>query len=157
VFFDGIPAPLLYARADQVSAVVPYGFNNAAIANLQVSYGAIRSLPIPLRIVPTVPGIFTADASGLGTAAAINQDGTLNTAASPAAKGTIVTFFATGEGQTNPPEVDGKLAAVPLPAPVLGVVVGVASNRSRSSLCRRGPGLRCGIDASQREDPLGCS
>ena len=44
--------------------------------------------------------------------------------ANPAAKGSVVVLFATGEGQTNPAGVDGKLASSqPLPAPVVPVTV----------------------------------
>jgi uncharacterized protein (TIGR03437 family) len=46
---------------------------------------------------------------------AINQDGTLNSADHPAPRGSIITFFATGIGQTNPPLQDGKIATVAAP------------------------------------------
>ena len=42
-----------------------------------------------------------------------------------------MTLFATGEGQTSPPGVDGKPASAPLPRPVLPVTVtfgGVAAD-----------------------------
>jgi uncharacterized protein (TIGR03437 family) len=42
----------------------------------------------------------------------------------PAAKGSIVLLFGTGEGQTNPAGVDGSVANnLPLPAPVAPVTV----------------------------------
>ncbi len=53
----------------------------------------------------------------------MNQDGSINSANSPAHTGSVVSIFATGEGQTNPPGVDGKLAASPLPIPLLPVQV----------------------------------
>jgi uncharacterized protein (TIGR03437 family) len=69
------------------------------------------------------------DVSGTGQGAILNQDGTINSAANPAAKGSVVTLFATGEGQTNPGGVDGKLApgVLPLPAPLLNVSVDIGS------------------------------
>ena len=51
-------------------------------------------------------------------AAAINQDTSLNTERTPAPRGSIVTFYATGEGQTDPEGVDGRLAVPPLPKPL---------------------------------------
>jgi uncharacterized protein (TIGR03437 family) len=72
-----------------------------------------------------VPGLFTADASGKGQGAFSNADGRLNSAQNPAAKGSIVTFYATGEGLTSPPGVDGKIAVPPYTVPVLPVTVNI--------------------------------
>jgi uncharacterized protein (TIGR03437 family) len=69
------------------------------------------------------PGIFTTDASGAGQAAAINEDGSLNSPIHPAQRGSIVTVFCTGEGQTTPPGVDGKIADQILPKPLAPVSV----------------------------------
>jgi uncharacterized protein (TIGR03437 family) len=38
VLFDGVPAPITYARADQVNAVVPYGVAGQSTTKLQVEY-----------------------------------------------------------------------------------------------------------------------
>jgi uncharacterized protein (TIGR03437 family) len=51
-------------------------------------------------VVPSVPGIFTKTQTGTGQAAALNQDGSPNSEANPAARGSTVSLFATGEGQT---------------------------------------------------------
>ncbi len=52
---------------------------------------------------------FTFNASGTGQAAAANQDGTLNGPSSPAAKGSYVTLYFTGGGETNPPGATGSI------------------------------------------------
>jgi len=52
-----------------------------------------------------------------------NQDGTFNSAINPAEKGTILTLYATGEGQTDPAGVDGQLALSVYPKPILPVGV----------------------------------
>ncbi|HKA00544.1 MAG TPA: hypothetical protein VKE70_28730, partial [Candidatus Solibacter sp.] len=73
------------------------------------------------------PALFTVNSSGLGAAATLNQDGSINTPANPADKGTVAVLFATGEGQTNPGGVDGLIASsVPLPGPVgqVSVLIG---------------------------------
>jgi uncharacterized protein (TIGR03437 family) len=145
VLFDGVPAPLVYARADQVSAVVPYSVNGKAITRLQVVYGQTRTPLVVLAVAPTRPGIFTADASGAGAAAVLNQDGTLNSPGNPAAKGSVITFWATGVGQTNPPGVDGQLAAPPLPVPVLPVIVGIANMGAHADYIGAAPGLVSGL------------
>lgn len=52
----------------------------------------------------TFPGLF----------AALNQNGTPNSD-EPASQGSVLQVFATGGGQTNPPEVDGVPVTGPLP------------------------------------------
>ena len=55
------------------------------------------------------PGLYSANYSGKGQAAAFNQDGTPNSQSNPAAKGSVVVFFGTGEGGLTPPPVDGTI------------------------------------------------
>jgi uncharacterized protein (TIGR03437 family) len=73
-------------------------------------------------MTPTAPGLFTME-NGTGQAVAVNQDGTLNAPGNPAARGSIMTLYATGEGQTLPRGADGVPAQSPLPKPVLPVQV----------------------------------
>jgi len=145
VLFDGVPAPLIYVRGDQISGVVPYAVSGKTVTRLQVEYGGVKSDAVALRVVPAVPGIFSADSSGLGPAAAINQDGRLNSPANPAAKGSVITFFATGEGQTSPAGVDGKVASVPLPTPILPLVVGIANIGAEVLYAGAAPGVVAGL------------
>jgi len=121
VLFDGTPAPVLYTRADQVGAVVPYVMALGPTTHVQVEYFGGRSAAVEIPISPVAPGIFTADASGAGQAAVINQDGSFNSAAHPAPRGSTITIFCTGEGQTSPPGVDGKIADQILPQPLAPV------------------------------------
>src|SRR5260370_1356708 len=60
---------------------------------------------------------------GVGQAAAVNREGTRTGTAAPAAAGSVLSLYATGEGQTVPAGVDGKLGAAPLPLPVAPVTV----------------------------------
>jgi uncharacterized protein (TIGR03437 family) len=59
-------------------------------------------------------------------AAALNQDGTINSAQNPAAQGSIVSVFATGLGPINPVQADGSLIGLPLPANELPLQVQLA-------------------------------
>jgi uncharacterized protein (TIGR03437 family) len=122
VLFNGIPAPLLYSTDTQAGAVVPYAL---IASNLQVvaQGAAAPSAPLPGTLAATAPGMFTADGSGAGQAAATNQDGSTNTSGNPASAGSVISLFATGEGQTSPAGVDGRLGAAPLPQPVARVTV----------------------------------
>jgi uncharacterized protein (TIGR03437 family) len=145
VLFDGIAAPLIYVRADLVSAVVPYGVSLNSTARFQIAYGQTRTPLVLVTVAPAVPGIFTADSSGSGPAVVLNQDGTLNSPANPAAKGSVITFFVTGEGQSTPPGIDGKIAGVPLPTPVLPVVVGIANIGAEILYAGASPGIVSGL------------
>jgi uncharacterized protein (TIGR03437 family) len=62
----------------------------------------------------------------------LNQDFSVNSASNAAARGSVIQLFGTGEGQTNPPAQDGRLATMPfpdLPRPVLPVSVAIGGIR----------------------------
>ncbi len=123
VWFDGVPAPIVYASAGQTSVVVPYSVAGQSTTGVIAEYRGLQSDTVTLPITPVLPALFTIDASGHGQGAILNQDYTVNGPANPAARGTFVSIYATGEGQTTPAGVDGKLAAQPLPAPQASVKV----------------------------------
>jgi endo-1,4-beta-xylanase len=130
VLFDGVAAPMIYAVKNQVSAVVPYEIAGQTTTLVQVEYNGIRSVAVTVPVLPAVPGILTANASGTGQAVAVNQDGTLNSASNPAARGSVVILYATGEGQRNPAGVTGVPApayAAPVLSPVTLTVGGAAA------------------------------
>ncbi len=115
VAFNGIAAPILYTSPNQVSAVVPFGITGAAV-QISAAYLAQPAAPKSLPAAPAAPAWFTADYSGKGQAVALNPNQQLNSAANPAARGSQVTLFATGLGQTAPPGSDGLLGTAPLPS-----------------------------------------
>jgi uncharacterized protein (TIGR03437 family) len=107
---------------------VPYEIQGLLNPSVQVSYLGQTSTAFPLAPATTTPAIFTANGSGTGPAAALNQDSSYNAPNNPAAKGSYVVFYVTGEGQTSPAGVTGKVTTVsptpPLtPQPLLPVAV----------------------------------
>jgi len=126
VFFDGIPAPLYFVRGDRIHAQVPYGLAGKTSAELQVQYQGGRSSGVKVSVAESAPGIFTL-AGGTGPGVILNQNGaqngTLNSAANPAPRSSVVVLYATGEGQTAPEGTDGRLAQEPFASPVLPVSV----------------------------------
>lgn len=64
------------------------------------------------------PGVFTVDGN---FAAALNEDGTVNSFTNPAKLGSIVSVFATGLGPISPAQADGSLVGLPLPVNTLPV------------------------------------
>ncbi len=113
VFFDNSPAPLLLVEPGLIKAIVPYEVFGQTTTQMRVVYHGVSSQVVSLQIALTKPGIFTTTTNGLGQIIAANADGTLNSVANPATRGTALTFYATGEGQTIPPGVDGSIAPNP--------------------------------------------
>jgi uncharacterized protein (TIGR03437 family) len=144
VLFNGVPGSLLYATPGQVGVVAPYAVAGGAQRVVAESAGG-ASAPLAVAVAATAPGIFTADRSGRGQAAAVNQDGTQNGTANPAAAGSVLSLFATGEGQTSPPGVDGKPAAPPLPQPVAPVTVIIGGVSAEVRYAGGAPGQIAGV------------
>jgi uncharacterized protein (TIGR03437 family) len=117
VLFDGRAAPLIYVSSTQLSAVVPYEVSGEASTQVQVTYQGQTSNTVTVPVANGAPGIYTLNASGSGGGAVLNLDGTVNSADNPAQPGSYVFVYATGEGQTNPPGVDGALNGFPAPIP----------------------------------------
>jgi uncharacterized protein (TIGR03437 family) len=80
------------------------------------------ALGITVPVNATAPAILTQDPSGTGQAAAINQDGTVNSIANPAKPGSIVSLYVTGAGAT--PDGDGAVATSARSGTVVQVVAG---------------------------------
>jgi len=102
VMINGAAAPLLYAREDQVAAVIPYSAAGQKSLSLQVQYQGQRTATMQIPIAPTAPGLFTLDRSGSGPGAILNEDTSINSPANPAVRGSIVALYGTGQGQTDP-------------------------------------------------------
>ncbi|HEU0119699.1 MAG TPA: SBBP repeat-containing protein [Bryobacteraceae bacterium] len=145
VYFDGIAAPLLYVSARQLSAVVPYAVPQNGSTTVQVEYQGKRSNPLVVWVTPSVIGLFTQNASGRGPGAVLNQDGSVNSPANPAEKGSVVVLYGTGEGRTQPEGVDGKVAVEPLPKPLLRILAQVDGKPAEILYVGGAPGLVAGV------------
>ena len=120
VSIDGTAAPILYAGAGQINLVTPYEINGQTSTNMTVNAGGVASAPQAMPVAAAAPGIFIV----------LNQDYSINSAANPAAQNSVLVLYATGEGQTSPPGVDGKVANGVLPKPVLPVSVSVGGKNA---------------------------
>ena len=126
VFFDGVAAPILYLSDAQIDVIAPYSIAGRGVTRVTVENGTASSGALELVVSPDAsPGIFTMDSSGRGQAAALNQNGTLNSASNPASANSIIVLYATGEGQTQPAGQDGRVIATDLRKPVLPVAVNI--------------------------------
>ncbi len=109
VAVNGKAAPLYYVSTGQVNVQIPYEVNGQPQASISVSYNGAASSAQAIPIVASAPRLYP----GI-----FNQDGSLNSPDHPAAAGSIVILFATGQGVTSPPSVTGKVASAPYPGPV---------------------------------------
>ena len=108
VRFDGVPAPMFYAQFGQLNVQAPYTIAGNTATHVQALYQGIPSGSLDLAVAIAAPAVFPV---------VVNLDGSLNSQTAPTTLGSIVTFFATGEGLTNGPNVSGQAAAAPYPAP----------------------------------------
>jgi uncharacterized protein (TIGR03437 family) len=143
--FDGIPGPMAYASANQVNAITPFGLSSQS-AQVQVGYQGRLSDPFRVPVVPSAPGVFSADGSGSGQGLIMNQDGTLNSAGNPAPVGSVIVLYATGAGLLSPAGQDGAVVtADSLPRVILGVSAEVGGQPAEVQYAGGGPGIVEGI------------
>lgn len=146
VLFDGVPAPVLNAQSYQVEAVVPFSVVPGTV-QVEVSYNGTSSADTAVTVAQAAPAIFTVvpPSPRGGQAAALNQDGTLNSPENPAAVGSVLTLFATGAGLMQPPASDGQLAGSAGATPALPVFAAVGSTSAPVLYAGPAPGLVAGV------------
>ncbi len=129
VLFDNYPAPLLYAGPNQINLAVPYSAAGKAATQIRVlASGSTYNVTVPVAAV--TPAFFSQDSSGTGAGAILNNaDLSLNTAANPAPRGSVIAIYVTGLGFTTPHGVDGGVTSLTNPplvtAPVAVIIGGV--------------------------------
>lgn len=125
VLFDNVPAPMVYAVAGQVSAIVPYGVAVKSSTVMQVEYNGVLSQAVSLQVAATSPAVFTLNSGGQG--AILNQDTSVNGSQNGAAPGSIISIYATGAGVMDPAAADGSVTSVdvlPKPKGNVSVTIG---------------------------------
>ena len=118
---------------------VPYETAEQASTYVEVVRSGVRTAAGRLDIARTAPGIFTAS-GGTGAALVRNADSNLNSEISPATPGAGFTFYATGEGQTNPAGISGRASTDPYPRPAADVVVRVGGRPAEIVFVGEAPG-----------------
>ena len=156
VSFNGIAAPIIYASSGVTAAIVPYRLFGASKADVTVTFQGRTTRVTTVPVAAAAPAFFTRNASGSGQAAALNENGTLNLAATPAAIGAIITFYATGEGATTPAGVDGKIAGtVLLPQVIQPVSVTIGGVSADLLYAGAAPSLVAGVMQINARIPVG--
>ena len=155
VYVNGVAAPVLYASATQVSAIVPYATSGGTVS-IYVVYNGQVSNSATAGVASTAPALFTADLSGKGQAAAINnQDGSYNSASHPAPAGSYIQLYLTGGGQTLPGGQDGLQNSVPLPQAAAAVTVTIGGQPATVQYAGGAPGSVAGVWQINAQIPSG--
>lgn len=172
VFFNGIPAPILYSSGQQMNVQVPFELSGQTSVQMKV---VNNQLPSPLAETRTFavaerqPAIFLStlatsspfpgytqcgESVSIGPAAlAINLDGTVNDCAHPAVAGSPVTLFMNGAGQLTPALTTGAVAPAP-PVTLTPAVVVLDPNLSPlNTTTQTLPGSLEGVEQIQLSIP----
>jgi len=147
VLFNNVAAPLLYAGSNQINAVVPSSVAAQDVVHIQIrTPTGLLDGPL-LGVAPSQPEVFQSGppVPPGGVAAALNHDGSVNSAGNPAASGSVVTIWATGAGLNNGPgNQDGLIASI-LYAPLLPVSVLTDLDSLEVLYAGNAPGLVTGV------------
>jgi uncharacterized protein (TIGR03437 family) len=174
VFFNGIPAPILYSSARQINVQVPYEIAGQTAVQMQV---IDKQIPLPVSLTRTLgvverqPSVFLSPAAlespfpgytvcggivALGEAAvALNADGTLNDCANPAIAGSVVTVFLDGLGQVTPAQATAAIAQAPPVTLIPGVDAVDSKLAPVVATTRSLPGTIAGVAQVQLRLPPG--
>jgi len=121
VLLAGTALPLHSAGPDRVVAQLPFDLQ-AGPHTLRLRSGTLDFSEVPFTVAASAPGIVLQGER----AAALNQDGTVNSRQTAAKPGSTVSIYLTGQGQVTPSVAIGTGApAAPLSRPVLPVTATV--------------------------------
>lgn len=128
---DDLKAALLYIGPRQVNfqmpSAAPTGLGRVALRSAETGELIAGA---PVSVAAAAPALFTAGMNGQGAALALNQDGSRNSTASPAEKGSVIVLYGTGQGPVSPPVPDGAGA----PSGTLAATVAVPTSDGRTCL-----------------------
>jgi uncharacterized protein (TIGR03437 family) len=142
VLVNGVAATILAITQNQLNVVVPFGLDLSQAATVQVQQGQNIS-STKMQVASAAPAIFTANGSGSGGGAILNQDFSINSSSNPAAPGSVIMVYATGLGAI-PSIQDGAIpqAAASTSAAVTATVGGAPAQVLYAGTA---PGLIAGV------------
>jgi trimeric autotransporter adhesin len=162
-----VAAPLTYVSSTQINAFLPYSIAGFGTFPLIVSTtpggssteyrlklkrstpaASVTSPDFDLGVTSTNPAIFSASQGGNGQGAILNQDSSVNASTHPAAAGSIITIYATGEGLLSPQPATGSVTpstGTSFPKPVAPVSVTIGGQTAQITYAGEAPGLISGV------------
>jgi uncharacterized protein (TIGR03437 family) len=107
VTLAGLPVPLIAVQEGGILAVTPFALPQNQNVELVITVNGV-SVKGTLPTAAFSPGLFRfLLPDGTAAAAAINQDGGVNSPSNPAPAGSVIALYGAGFGQTDPPGMDG--------------------------------------------------
>jgi uncharacterized protein (TIGR03437 family) len=135
VLFDGVPAPIVTAQANEIVCFTPFSLDGAKSTIAQVKFNGAASNQYGSSVLAQSPDYV----------AVANADGSANTATNPAPIGSTVALYVTGLGQTNPPGLDGSITRDATTRPLVQPLISVNGNRVDPAFFGAAPGEVAGI------------
>jgi uncharacterized protein (TIGR03437 family) len=116
---NGNPVPLYYVSPGQINALIPNNAPTSGTADLQIlrTDNGQTLGDTTLNMTTVAPAVFTQNGSGQGQAAALNQDGTINSSSNPISRGQVLQVFGTGMGNIPGAPNDGSAVSGATPTP----------------------------------------
>jgi uncharacterized protein (TIGR03437 family) len=145
VLFGAFAAPILYASATQINAVVPWELAGQSQITVVVE-SAAGSTSLNVAVANAAPGVFTFDSTGAGQAVALNQDGSTNGSSNPAAAGSYVSLYFTGGGVTDPPGLTGSVSDLVVASLALTATATVGGVPATVTFAGSAPGFVGGVN-----------
>jgi uncharacterized protein (TIGR03437 family) len=106
VLLNGTPAAILFGNSKQINFLSPAAIIGSSVAvQIACNNNAAVTLTVPTAMVN--PALFTQTGTGSGQGSIVNADGTVNSAAKPAAPGSYISVYGTGFGALNAAGGDG--------------------------------------------------
>ena len=132
-----VRGPIVAITPNQINVVVPFEARFDPSVYVQVEVDQILSNAVSIPITATAPGL---------SSPILNQDGTLNSAANPAPRGSIISLYGTGLGLSSPQLGNGYLAvSTPYSMPVNPVTIAIGGQSSTVLYAGDAPTLPSGV------------
>jgi uncharacterized protein (TIGR03437 family) len=154
VLFNGFPAPILMAGKNQINVLVPSGIAGDKTVDIVVVFKGKVSQTTSIPVQPTAPALFTIGGTGTGQAAAINQNGEVNSPLSKVRRGEVITLFGSGFGEWKENLPDGAVVGTLLPTPKAEVSVTIAGIPAKILYAGGAPGMVTAVVQINVEIPL---
>jgi uncharacterized protein (TIGR03437 family) len=152
VIINGVAVPIYYAQSRQVNFLAPFELSGQTSAGISLRYNNTIFGFVTKSISYANPGLFRLEPNASAQAFAVNDDGTLNGAANPAAAGSYIALLGTGFGSTSPACPTGGMnvpfAASLTPNAVTRIVTGLPNFQHDTQVTYAGsaPERACGIE-----------
>jgi uncharacterized protein (TIGR03437 family) len=152
----GANGAITAAPSNQINVFVPYEIAGNTSVTIAVSADYVGSAAVKVPVAQSAFGLSTADASGSGQGAILNQDGSYNSDSNPASAGSVVSLFGTGEGLTKPALPDGALViSTPYSIPNEKVTVTIGDQPAEVLYAGAAPFLPTGVLQINAQIPAG--